>query len=221
MYNDLSQLKPLQDANLTLPNLARNVRQGINFIFTKQGDGEQECLNGVPGGNCDGQNYSPELRETLAGSYRILANLRTGYDRVYVVVWGQRFTVLHQVTNEPREVKDFWASVIESPRRKIFVGPARLNQVAKFLRSDFIAVPEQRAFDAYRLVLNSLHDHWCQDAIYVYSAGLASKCWIAAMASTQITAIDAGSAFDPLFVGTTRTMQWTREDLLNLYADYL
>ena len=36
-----------------------------NFSFTRWGDGEWFCSMGVPGQNCDGHKYFPEMRESL------------------------------------------------------------------------------------------------------------------------------------------------------------
>jgi hypothetical protein len=40
------------------------------FSFARYGDGEWSAILGKPGGNCDGHEYFPELRERLAAAVR-------------------------------------------------------------------------------------------------------------------------------------------------------
>lgn len=221
MLPDLSSHKFAVDPRLSISLLTGWVRHRQCFIFTKQGDGELAAMNGEPGQNCDGQNYTPELRRALIAAYTRFELLRQTYDNVIVVPWNYPFNILHHDNTDIYEVRDLWIAVVESEQPKVFVGPARLAQAATFLRAKHIAVPAERAFDSDAQVRRALWDSWQTGAMFIFSAGPAAKVWEAEVASSAVTVIDAGSAFDPLFFGPTRTHQLPMEMLRKMYADYL
>jgi hypothetical protein len=203
---------------LTLESLTSWIKTGTNFIFEKRGDGELDCLKGKQGKNCDGQSYTPELKAALASAYAGLENLSKVYPRCFIVEWGDPFSILHQQPNDKAKIRSFWLAVALCHRPKVFIGPERLIPVIQFLHTSlYIGVPSTEAYSADWLVRPALIKALSKDSIFIFSSGLASKVWCNAIASSEITVIDAGSAFDPLFVGTTRTMQWSPEECRNLY----
>jgi glycosyltransferase involved in cell wall biosynthesis len=207
------------------------IDKGENFSFVKMGDGEMEAMLDYPGENCDGQKYSIELQQDLKDAFRFFGSK----DNVFITKWklgmnddrellesgiGFNCTEDHDLLLN-REltpyIYNFWRSIKLSKRRKIFVGPKRLEGVVKFLNIDqFIEIPEKNAYENRpELAL------WDSD-IVLFSAGPASKVWIAdILKGVDATCIDCGSAFDPLFYEQTRTNQLSKEELTNFYKDLL
>jgi glycosyltransferase involved in cell wall biosynthesis len=208
------------------------VEQSRPFAFVKLGDGERMCMAGAEGENCDGQPFSPELAEALRKSFSDLIG------KAVVVDFSDQCeynALLHKANCDLKKVKAFWAAVRESKARKVFVGPEKLSGAAELLRAEHVIVDEKNAGwddDAiYRACNRQIFDDTsnCErGVIVVLCAGMASKIWIHKIDSYNrksnpwpVTYIDAGSAFDPLFVGQTRTGQATQADLIYLYMDML
>lgn len=200
--------------------LSGKIRNGENFNFVKMGDGEMLAMLGAKGANCDGQQYSDKLGNALKDAYSFFGTL----DNVSITRWklgmekeiaafekelGIKCTADHDLLlNRAGEITqdhyDFWREVKVKWKRKYFIGPARLKNVGAFLDIfKYVEIPSSNAFN-YNFTLEAE-----KDAIYFFSAGMASKVWIAKLLKERkdITCIDCGSAFDPLFVGTTRTNQ--------------
>jgi hypothetical protein len=219
MFPDLAQLKPRTDPSIS--QLIGWVRHKQPFIFSKQGDGEIAAMSGESGQNCDGQNYTPALGRALTMAYAKFERLHQVYDRVMVIPWNYPLNILHHDNTDIAAVRDLWIAVVESMQPKVFIGPAHLARAATFLRARHIQVPAQRAFDQDDQVRKALWSEWKAGAMFIFSAGPAAKVWEAEVASSAVTVIDAGSAFDPLFHGCTRTHQLPRAQLEKMYADYL
>jgi glycosyltransferase involved in cell wall biosynthesis len=203
----------------TLAELTQKIRDGGNFGFVKLGDGEQACMDGKEGATCDGQPYSPELRNSLHQAYEILR------DRVYVLEFKNQPSynlLLHRKGNDLKAVAKFWTAVRESKRGKAIISPATLVEAATFLGATHLAVDEHNAFSCLERIKFCLELEVTRGtSIFIFCAGPASKVWIADLMRNHhdITCIDAGSAFDPLFVGQTRTEQITMEEAHRLYAE--
>lgn len=187
------------------------------FTFVKLGDGERACMSGATGANCDGQPYSPALAKALISAYESLSG------KAHVVDFSNQKAfnmLLHRTDNNLLEVKSFWKEIAERKSIIVFVGPERLRPVAKLLNaSSFVEVPLIDAFSQVEQITGQLMKYCSQDSIFVFSAGMTSKVLIARLRArrSDITCIDAGSAFDPLFVGQTRTMQASKATLESLY----
>ena len=113
---------------------------------------------------------------------------------------------------------NFWRSIKQSKRKKFFIGPERLSGVIKFLNIDeFVEVPIRNSFEFIPRIGVE------KDAIYLFSAGMAAKVWIADLLKKceEITCLDCGSAIDPIFVGRTRTNQLSQEVLKEFYKELL
>lgn len=219
----------------TLDELSLHIKLGWNFSIASMGDGEMECMLGKKGENCDHQSYGERLAEALRESYKFMGTL----PNVEISRWklpgfeskiehfekelGVKCTADHDLfANRVGEITgehyNFWKTIKESKRRKIFVGPERLSEVVNFLNIDiFKPVPQNNAFDAEMFFTPE------KDDIFIFSAGLASKVWIAKIlkARPDVTCIDAGSAFDPIFVGWTRTNQLPQAYLKEFYKPLL
>lgn len=190
----------------------KKIKDGVNFVFVKRGDGELACMSGKEGKNCDKHNYSPELAEALRESFEFLK------DKADIVEWKNQLiynTFLHRKDSDLGKLKLFWMTVRDSSRRKVFVGPERLRKVSKLLDAEFIPVPLVNAFDS----IDSIDLRPDDNDIYIFSCGMPAKVLIASLIkqNPNVTCVDAGSSFDPIFIGNTRTEQATQEDLQNLY----
>lgn len=211
-------VKPHGDHRIsTLRYMIQNI---INFSFVKLGDGEQECMDGKVGGNCDGHAYSGELGNKLKRSFEYLKSQAMVFD-----YHDQKNVnmLLHRTDNDLQALRAFYKAIRHAPREKIFIGPARLKGVSSMLQTRFVEVPELNAFNEYDAILGQakalIRDH----AIYMVSAGPAAKCLIADLLAVhpRITCLDTGSAFDPIFGPASRTYQMDRLTLQKLYSDLL
>jgi hypothetical protein len=171
-------------------------------------------MRGDQGGNCDGHPYTKELADALFGAYEYLKT-KDGFivDFVDQIDYN---VLLHRKDTLITELRDFYMAIKNSKRRKVFVGPSKLSGVMNFLDIDvMVVIPEK----------NSFSYHFTEEAekntIYLFSAGMPSKGWIAQLMkqNDKITCIDCGSAFDPLFVGQTRTEQATKEEIEKFYEN--
>lgn len=216
--------------NPLLLYLADCVRKGLPVTFTKVGDGESLCMNGEAGANCDGHPYTKALADKLRTAFWQLEQRqreqKDGRTWVNVVPFAdQPFfnCILHRNTNNLDAVKEFWGAIRDSDKPKVFVGPKRLKPAADMLKAEFVEVPLVNAFAEYERIREQLLWKAKGEAIFVFCAGMTSKVLIAELLKGQpnLTCIDAGSAFDPLFVeGGTRTEQLPRELLKREYAEW-
>jgi hypothetical protein len=211
----------------TIKDFREMIEKNKNFSFVKQGDGEIFCMKGYVGSNCDGHPYSPELGKALTDAYTLFNDL----DNCYVTKWAEfdipgfyprskgnvdGDTFLHNDINHNKF--DFFKSLKESKRKKVFIGPIRLLEVIKFLKIDqFVEIPLVNSF-SYDFKIEPE-----DNAIYLFSAGMPAKVWIAKLirSNPNITCIDIGSGFDPIFVGYTRTRQASMESLKRVYKPLL
>ena len=217
------------DLTSPLYKLAKNIREYVNFSFVKMGDGEMIAMSGAKGANCDGQEYSPKLQEALKNAYKkmgkaIITRWKLGMEKeisefeneLGIKCEADHDLLLNRVGELNEDHFNFWKAIKDSKRRKIFIGPERLKGVVDFLNIDkFIEVPLKNAFDFdFKLETE-------KDDIILFSAGMASKVWIGDIIRDDITIIDCGSAFDPLFVGNTRTNQVSIGELKKFYQPLL
>jgi len=191
-----------------------NIKNNINFTFVKRGDGELDCMNGEVGANCDGHDYSPELGESLKESFEFLK------DKADIVEFSDQKNyniLLHRTDNDLVKLSEFYKTIRDSSRKKFFIGPERLIGVAELLDATFVEVPLVNAFDYIQGMDLRPEDN----EIYIFSCGMPAKVLIAQTLkqNPNITCIDSGSSFDPIFVGKTRTEQAEMEDLKKLYFE--
>ena len=214
----------------TIPEICKftdMIRDGKNFSFIKLGDGEINCMNGKEGKNCDHHPYSKELADALKESYTYLTNLPDTYIPTWIEpiekespikvkgnVTGNIF--LHDSISQGKY--QFYETIKNSKRKKIFIGPKKLAEVEEFLAIDrMVEIPEVNCF-SYNFKLEPE-----DNAIYLFSAGMPTKVWIAQLLkkNKNITCIDLGSALDPILCGINRTHQLPREELRKFYKKLL
>jgi hypothetical protein len=91
-FSQIKHLKTVEEFNRALPRsdlrtLLEKIKNGQNVIFTKFGDGENFCMSGATGANCDGDSYNPWLSKALRKSLSEL----TLKKNVFLGLWGTPF----------------------------------------------------------------------------------------------------------------------------------
>ena len=205
-----------------LDDLRTRIETGLPVSFTKCGDGEIAAMSGEIGANCDGHPYSPELGTALREAFRFLDALPD----VHVIQWEdqERYQALiHHEGWDLQDTRRFWLTARDCARPKVFVGPERLGGAATLLKAEHVVIPLANAFESNDRICHALLPKAQAGTIFIFCGGMPAKSWIAYLlnACPQISCFDAGSAFDPIFVGNTRTGQFPREQAWNLYADVL
>jgi hypothetical protein len=122
------------------------------------------------------------------------------------------------------EKYNLYKTIKHCNRKKIFIGPNRLEPVQKFLNIDtHIQVPLVNTFTKYNEILQTCKDIYTSNAIYIFSSGMPTKAliWELVQSYSDVTCLDVGSGFDPLFVGGTREGQLDQETLTTFYKDML
>jgi len=211
-----------------LRSLEAAVGSGTPFSFVKFGDGEELCMRGAEGANCDGQTYSRELGDRLRESLTFLAG-RPGVTVAHYADQRLVNLLLHREGSDNAAVKGFWTSIRRAAaggdRRTLVVGPDRLGGLASLLKAaQHVRVPERDAFSEYERVRAELLKALRlrpQETVVVLSAGPMAKVLAADALKVYpaCTCVDAGSSFDSLFTGqTTRTSQLDHDSMARLYA---
>ena len=203
------------------------------FFFIKLGDAAVELVNGYGRKTCDGEVYTNALANALLTSWTQLrekhTNLYVGdwrtasfsgpsdrsrYDAEYKTLMGAvHGTLLHfeclLLMRESDALLGFYRAVREDFRRKLLMGPAAWEPLAKVLKCDFLALPVMaNLFSINEQVASELK---CSDfEVLLYGAGTAGHvsvidCW---EAHPERTYINLGSALDPACSrGKTRKQQ--------------
>ena len=210
----------------SLAEMQGKIEDDTPFSFVKSGDGEQQCMEGVTGRTLDGQNYSFELNLALRKAYAELGQR----EDTYLTNWKDWLEkendgriLLHRENRDWTPLRAFYGAIRASFRKKVFIGPSKLYGVARMLKADFIKVPPTDAIDHHASIWEELRGQLEDGGIYLFSVGMLSKVLIsdALKVNSNITCIDTGSSFDPIFLGNTRTMQAPQVELRKLYADIL
>ncbi len=206
-----------------------------DFSFVKLGDGEELCMRGAEGQNCDGQAYSEELGQKLRGAFEWMAPRLN----VHVRHWADQAGVnllLHREGSNNDKVKDFWLAIRGYKGKKVLVAPKRMQGLQRLLGARyFVEVPETNAFEAYDDVKRKLHRVRSVGVqplgavfdVALFCAGPMAKVLIADVLKGMgdqysKSCIDVGSSFDSLFTGEqTRTEQLGHDEMARLYKDEL
>lgn len=212
-----------------IEEFTRKIKSNENFSFIKFGDGEINCMRNIQGHNCDNHPYSVDLGNNLIESLvylsdksyiadwfytssrkdenyaffrsiiennKLLLKLISPFE-ILLVGWGN-------LDNE--NLLNFYREIKNSDRHKIFFGPDRLSGVKSMLNiNTHISVPLTNAYASYNEVISMIQD-LPNDSIIILTVGMMSPVLAKDLLSKNpnITILDAGNAFDPIFVGQTR-----------------
>src|ERR1035437_7616322 len=154
-------------------NLTTYYKNRLSFVFMKCGDGEQACIHGAWGSNCDGHPYSAELGEQLKQAFALLRPVG------FVVDFEDQYNyncLLHRSDSDKEKVSTFWKMVQIDWRRKIYVGPERLKKVSKWLDTDeFVAIPEYNAFADSVRIIEKFKSYPLPTSVFIFSGGISAK----------------------------------------------
>ena len=215
-----------------------------NFTFVKYGDGELICMIGGKGENCDYHPYSDKLKDELIKSF---SNLFKNFDDVYLAEWEDnliktREEFISSNGFEPKyadyecfltldsnikdsKLLDFYKLLKNSKRKKIFVGPKKLISVKEMLNIDeFLNVPIINAYSEYDRVVDELKNIKVEkDNIYILCCSMMScvVCSDLKKLNPQITILDIGSGFDPIFGVKTRPKQPSSVSCFNYFRELI
>lgn len=191
---------------MTYPELVDSVKNGVNFSWSRFGDGELNCMYGKSGANCDGHEYYPDLSKQLIKAFvnpkGIVGMQRYGYEmyksELGPNVWADA-DILHKASING-ELNLFMDAL--KHKQVILVGPERLGALP-FL-SQIIPVPLKNAWNDYKRVSSLLKEFMCSDAIVLLCCGMMAEVLIWDLCREDVTMIDAGSVFDPYCGYNTR-----------------
>ncbi len=215
-----------------------------NFTFVKYGDGELLCMIGVDGKNCDDHPYSLELKKLLEISF---VKLLRFYDDVFLADWEDNLvktrssylnvnnlspkfadydsflTIKENINDE--KLLNFYKLLKQSDRKKILVGPKKLEPVIEMLNiNHFVEVPIKNAFSEYKNISSLINDIGVQDdSIYILCCSMMS-CLICSdlkEKNTNITILDVGSGLDPIFSIKTRPNQPDESECFRYFSSIL
>jgi hypothetical protein len=222
--------------------LAAKVRRREPFAYVRYGDGALECMAGLRGRTCDGEDYAPGLASELAYAWYLLH----GAENVWLGDWlsasfdsstehsryEQQFSELARghdkwlhceallLMRESGALVDFYRAAKEDRRRKMFLGPAANRRAADLLGARFMEVPLQDLYQYADLIERQLLQ--ADFEVLLWGAGLASiapvvNCW---RRRPQCTYVHLGSAMDPLFRGRTRRQQIDQDRAWAVFAEF-
>ena len=238
------QFKTFLQEKVGIDFFTKKILFNENFSFVKFGDGELICMIGAIGKNCDDHPYSKRLGRLLEESFVKLLKL---YNDTYLAEWIDNlvktrenyinanglkpkfadyecFLTLDENLKD-KKLLNFYKLIKNSKRNKIFVGPKKLRPVVEMLNIDkFVEVPIIDAFSSYDSVLKDLINYEVKnDNIYIFCCSMMScvLCSDLKEINQNITLLDIGSGFDPIFSEKTRPKQPTIEKCLEYYKDII
>ena len=217
-------------------------KEDKNFSFVKYGDGELLCMIGAKGENCDFHPYSIELGELLKSSFGTLL----AKDEVYLADWKDNlidirnsfiksnnlrpkfadydcFLTIRDNIKDSR-LLDFYTLIKTSSRKKVFIGPKHLKKMKDMLDlSEYIEVPSIDAFSKYKEIREQLVSNVENDTIYLFCCSMMScvLCNDLISKNQNITLLDIGSGFDPIYVDKTRPKQPSMQETHKYYSSIL
>ena|SRR3990167_5427760 len=195
----------------------------LPVAFSRWGDGEWQCILGHHGTNCDGQPYTPALRQDLVAVLRGRPRYDLGLQGFAVRRMGPAITAWL----EAEGLDLLWVDADSFARRSrdgrlgpllaaltarpvVLVGPTYLRHLPLFPVAAHVDVPgRMRHEDAIeQLVHESMAalEAW-PGAVVIVSAGLTAKVLIHRLhaASPASTLLDCGSVCEPYVGRVTRT----------------
>lgn len=221
-----------------LQYFASCIETNTPFSFAKFGDGEFLCMIKTEGVNGnDGHPYSPELAKKLRDALQFLSAKENSFiaywiydmikerDQLFAELkikpnFADYDTILQQERKLDDDLLAFYRAIKTSGRKKIFVGPKILAGVQAFLQcAKHIEVPLLNSFSEFPRIKEELMSELTEDGIAIFSAGMPSKPLIHEILRQRpaVTCIDAGSGFDPIFVGNTRLLQPPAAEVQEFY----
>jgi len=186
---------------MTYEEIISNLENGMNFSFSRFGDGEFNCMYGKHGANCDGHTYFSDLGARLEIAWnnpKGVVALQPHAKRIYKIEGDYPDAdVLHKASIAG-ELTNLYVTLMFIQRGIILVGPNHLRKLD--LYSTFIEVSKKNAWLSYPDTLEEVNRSVQPNDVILYCCGMMAEVLIYDMYATDITQIDCGSVFDP-YVG--------------------
>lgn len=213
-----------------------------NFSFLRFGDAELLCMHGKTEGRTkDLHNYSTELGNELLNALKKFVNR----ENVFLGKWDRNACAVilnsyieqlniknlcsfHILSSESDYVNqhqyNFYKTLKESNRKKVFVAHEGLKKMSSFLNSDeMILIPKINAFNEIEKIKEACLQSYEPNSIYIYCAGMNTKVLIGNTLEKfkDTTHLDIGSAYEPFVNNITRSKHMNSPELNNFYKDLL
>lgn len=183
------------------------LKNGERFSIARYGDGEMYCMRGRKGGNSNGCEYYPELRESLIesmewqhdptfiyGMQRVLMQDREIMERDYPLVDWHDTEIFGEAVAQGKLYP-----LIDQLRKMnvVIIGNESIKPIQVLLGAKkFIQVPKMNAFKSPPKLF-PLEDN----TVYLFSCGMAANVFVAQLHGLNNNwYIDVGHIWDP-FVG--------------------
>jgi hypothetical protein len=183
------------------------------------------------GSNSDGHFYSPEYAERMKEAYIYMAQ----QPDVYFAEWEDSFPgVLHNtvicrqlrkdnnlkpqyvffdalLSHEDQyltpDLKEFYRVLRDDSRPKYYFARERMREAAKVFNMMFVPIPHPNSFIHLEKVKQQVKKILRPNIVILFSCGMLAKIMLyeCHKMNKEITVLDMGSAFDPMFVGDTRS----------------
>ena len=189
----------------TIKVFTEKLRNQEQFSFIKIGDDCVFCMKGQSGSNAELHPYSEKLGQHLRDAYKYMLN----HD-VFVTEWGDDnfdSLLLHEDSYLTEDLKEFYKLLKDDPRPKYYFARERMQEASKVFNMEFVEVPYPDSYSHFDEVMTKVKEIAKPGIIILFSCGMLSKImtYECHKIEPNMTVIDLGSAFDPLFVGSTRS----------------
>ena len=219
------------------------IKSSTPVSFLKYGDGEFNCMCRHYGSNCDGDNYTHKLSNSLRVSFKyVVENTNESYigawhtdnvKRYYEsltnkpIKWSKYHTLIFDKNNDIMKAK-LYKTIKHSTRKKIILCNKHLIKSKKLLNLDhMVFVPLNNWFDNdFENIFNQISNLIGEDNnhILITCAGMGSKVLIAELIKKFPNGIylDFGSALDTICTKhDTRGFNHGYEYFVNMLKDCL
>jgi hypothetical protein len=167
-------------------------------------------MKGQEGSNGELHPYSKELGEHLREAKEFL------WDKpnLFISEWANKdsrvfFDALlsHEDNYLTEDLKEFYKLLKDDPRPKYYFARDRNKEACKVFNMQFIEVPWPNSYSYLEQVKQQVKEIAKPDIIILFSCGMLAKIMIYECFKIEpnMTVLDMGSAFDPMFVGSTRS----------------
>jgi hypothetical protein len=219
------------------------IENSIPVSFLKYGDGEFNCMCRHYGCNCDGDNYTHKLSNSLIASFKFIVentnnsyigawhtdNVKCYYESLTSkpIKWSKYHTIIFDKSNDIMKAK-LYSTIKHSTRKKIILCNKHLIKSEKLLNLDhMIFVPLNNWFDNnFENIFNQISNLIGEDNnhILITCAGMGSKVLIAELIKKFPNGIylDFGSALDTICTKhDTRGFKYGYEYFVTMLKDCL
>ena len=210
------------------------LNSGEQFSLARYGDGELQCLFGWEGGNCDGCDYTPELKEGLTRSLSLdEPDLIHGLQRVLPkdeIEFVKLLVRLHSPITDWYDTDVFTESLmagefypmIEALRSRptVIVSNATVRRIRSIISYElYIETPTKNSYEHVSTIANQIlmHSRLARGPIvYLLSCGMTATVLVSELhGRVNGWLIDIGHIWDVFLGRATRSyaMKMTREQI--------